>query len=107
MWNSSLRSSYLSRGLVRVQFYLISQTIAFEIILSGVLIGALICGIIGVFTSLAEYEKDTHFYTQGINVGDKVLVFHATREDVEKAEKTSRQIGCRGVRVVPNFNESL
>jgi hypothetical protein len=87
--------------------YPISQTNAFEIVLVGITAGALIGAIIGVFPGLAQYEKDTHLYTRGINIGDKVLVLHAPREDVEKAEKTSRQIGCRGVRVVPKFYEWL
>jgi len=98
---------YLCRSLVRLQTLSDKPIISFELVLVGITAGALIGAIIGVLPGLAEDEKDTHLYTQGINVGDKVLVLHAPREDVEKAEKTSHQIGCRGVRVVPKFNESL
>lgn len=59
--------------------YPISQLIAFEIVLIGILIGAFKCGIIGVFTGMVEYEKETHLYTQGINIGDKVFVLQIER----------------------------
>ncbi|MGB6681813.1 MAG: hypothetical protein WBF08_10900 [Candidatus Bathyarchaeia archaeon] len=87
--------------------YLISQLIAFEIVLIGILIGALIGGIIGGFTGMAEYKKDTHLYTQGINIGDKVFVLQTERGDVEKAIKILNQIGCLGVRMLPQSNESV
>ena len=59
--------------------YPISQLIAFEIVLIGILIGAFKCGIIGGFTGMAEYEKETHLYTQEINIGDKVFVLQIER----------------------------
>jgi hypothetical protein len=59
--------------------YPISQLIAFEIILVSILCGAFKCGIIGGFTGMAEYEKETHLYTQGINIGDKVFVLQIER----------------------------
>ena len=87
--------------------YPISQLIAFEFVLIGILIGALIGGIIGVFTGMAEYEKETHLYTQGINIGEKVFVLQTERGDVEKTIETLNQIGCLGVRMLPQLKESI
>jgi hypothetical protein len=56
---------------------------------------------------MAEYEKDTHLYTQDINIGDKVLVLQTEIEDVEKAIKALNQIGCLGVRMLPQSNDSV
>lgn len=81
--------------------YPISQLIAFEIILVGILCGALFGGIIGLFIGMAEYEKDTHLYTQGIRIGDKVFVLQTELDNVEKAKETLSQIGCLGVRMLP------
>jgi len=81
--------------------YPISQLIAFEIILVGILCGALFGGIIGLFIGMAEYEKDTHLYTQGIRIGDKVFVLQTEIDNVEKAKETLSQIGCLGVRMLP------
>lgn len=86
--------------------YQISQLIAFEIVLVGILIGTLIGGIIGGLTGMAEYEKDTHLYTQGINIGDKVFVLQTESGDAEKAIEALNQIGCLGVRMLPKLNES-
>jgi len=87
--------------------YPISQLIAFEIVLIGILIGALIGGIIGVFTGLAEYEKETHLYTQGINIGDKVFVLQTESGDEGKAINTIHQIGCLGIRMLPQSEETI
>ena len=87
--------------------YPISQLIAFEIVLVGILIGAFIGGIIGGFTGLAEYEKDTHLYTQGIRIGDKVFVLQTERGDAEKAIETLNQIGCLGVRMLPQSEGTI
>ena len=81
--------------------YPISQLIAFEIILVGILCGALFVVIIGLFRVMAEYEKDTHLYTQGIRIGDKVFVLQTELDNVEKAKETLSQIGCLGVRMLP------
>lgn len=81
--------------------YSISQLIAFEIVLVGVLAGTIIGGILGAFIGWAEYEKDTHLYTQGVNFGEKVFVLQADTEDAEKAMKTLKQVGCLGVRMLP------
>lgn len=81
--------------------YPISQLIAFEIILVGILCGALFGGIIGLFIGMAEYENDTHLYTQGIRIGNKVFVLQTEIDNVEKAKETLSQIGCLGVRMLP------
>ena len=81
--------------------YPISQLIAFEIILVSILCGAFIGGNIGGFTGMAEYEKDTHIYIQGINMGEKVFVLQTERGDAGKAIETLSQIGCLGVRMLP------
>lgn len=85
--------------------YHISQLIAFEIVLIAILIGGIVGGFIGLFLGMAEYEKDTHLYTQGINLGHKVFVLQTKRIDEEKAVNTLHQIGCLGIRVVTKFNE--
>ena len=84
-----------------------SYSIAFEIILVVILLGALISVIIGGFTGKAEYERDTHLYTHGINIDKKVIVLQTQGEDEEKAVITIRQIGCLGVRVISTLNESM
>lgn len=86
--------------------YPISQLIAFEIVLVGILIGTFIGGIIGGLTGMAEYEKDTHLYTQGIKIGEKVFVLQTESGDAEKAIEALNQIGCLGVRMLPKLNES-
>ncbi len=64
-------------------------------------------GIIGVFTGMAEYEKEAQLYTQGINIGEKVFVLQTERGDVEKAIETLNQIGCLGVWMLPQLKESI
>jgi len=81
--------------------YPISQLIAFEIVLFGILAGTIIGGILGLFFGWAEYEKDIHLYTQGINFGEKVFVLQTETQNVEKAMETLSQIGCFGVRLLP------
>ena len=81
--------------------YPISQLIAFEIVLFGILAGTIIGGILGLFFGWAEYEKDIHLYTQGINYGDKVFVLQTETDNVNKAIETLSQIGCLGVRMLP------
>jgi hypothetical protein len=87
--------------------YPISQLIAFEIVLVSILCGGFIGGNIGVFTGMAEYEKDTHIYIQGINMGKKVFVLQSERGDAGKAIETLSQIGCLGVRMLPQLMESI
>ena len=81
--------------------YPISQLIAFEIVLFGILAGTIIGGILGLFFGWAEYENDIHLYTQGINFGDKVFVLQTETDNVKKAMETLSQIGCLGVRMLP------
>ena len=81
--------------------YPISQLIVFEIVLFGILAGTIIGGILGAFIEWAEYEKDIHLYTQGINYGEKVFVLQTETDNVKKAMETLSQIGCLGVRILP------
>lgn len=81
--------------------YPISQLIAFEIVLFGILAGTIIGVILGAFIGWAEYEKDIHLYTQGINYGEKVFVLQTETDNVKKAMETLSQIGCLGVRMLP------
>jgi hypothetical protein len=87
--------------------YHISQLIAFEIILIGIIIGASVGGIIGVFSGMAEYEKDTHLYTQGIKFGNKVLLLQTESNNSEQAIEMLSQIGCLGVRILPELIEPI
>jgi hypothetical protein len=84
--------------------YPISQLIAFEIVIGGIAAGAFFGGFLGVFVGWAEYENDTHLYTQGINLGDQVIVLRTEVEHTEKAMETLRQVGCLGVRMLPSGN---
>lgn len=63
-----------------------SHIVAFDIILVGTLFGALIGGIMGGITGMAEYEKETHLYTQGVRMGNRVLVLQTEPGDVERAK---------------------
>ena len=77
-----------------------SRIIAFDIILVGTLFGALIGGIMGGITGMAEYEKDTHLYTQSVRMGNRLLVLRTELGDVERAKTSLRQAGCTGVQVI-------
>ena len=81
--------------------YPISQLIALEIALGGILVGAFFGGFLGLFVGWAEYESDTHLYTQGITFGDKVFVLKTEVEHAEKAMEALSQVGCLGVRMLP------
>jgi len=84
--------------------YPISQLIAIEIVIGGIAAGAFFGGFLGVFVGWAEYENDTHLYTQGVNLGEKVFVLQTEVEHAEKAMETLRQIGCLGVRKLPSIS---
>ena len=64
-------------------------------------VGALIGGIIGGITGMAEYEKDTHLYTQGVQMGNRVLVLLTELGYVERAKTSLLQVGCISVRMIP------
>jgi sodium--glutamate symport carrier gltS len=87
--------------------YPISQTIAVEIALAGALFGTIIGGILGLFVGLAEYEGETHLYIQGINLGEKVIALDANQSEQEKAIKSLNQIGCLGVRMIPQPDNAI
>jgi hypothetical protein len=80
--------------------FLFSHEVGFGIILVGILFGAFAGGFIGFITGLAEYEKDTHLYTQGIHVGSKVLVLDVNVEESERAKTALHNLGCTGIRVI-------
>lgn len=81
--------------------YPIKQLIVVEIVLAGIIAGALFGGILGIFIGLAEYEKGTHLYIQGVKIGEKVFALKTDKRNVDKAVKILTQIGCQGVQVLP------
>lgn len=97
----------LVAGWCECNLFQFSRIIAFDTILVGTLFGALIGGIIGGITGMAEYEKDTHLYTQGVKTGNKVLVLKTESRDIERAKSTLRQVGCIGVRMIPEQVEHV
>jgi hypothetical protein len=70
-------------------------------LIGGVLAGGFVGGILGAIIGLGESEENTHLYTQGVRIGNRVLVLQTESGDVEKAKKTLRQVGCIGVRMIP------
>jgi hypothetical protein len=82
-----------------------SIDIAFGIILAGLATGALIGGFLGCIIGLAEYEQDTHRYTQGVIMGEKVFVLRTEENDIEKARTTLHQLGCVGIKMIPKQKE--
>jgi len=82
--------------------YSISQVLASEIVIVGILAGSFVGGLLGVFIGYAEYEKDTHLYLQGIQLGDKLFVLETEKKDAEKAVQVLEDAGCLGVRMLPD-----
>ena len=77
-----------------------STKITLGIALIGISFGAFIGGFMGCIVGLAEYEKDTHFYTQGIRMGEKLIVLRIEQTEIDKAIATLLQIGCTGVKSI-------
>jgi hypothetical protein len=77
-----------------------SHEIAFGTVLVGVLFGGSIGAFIGCITGMAEYENQTHLYTQGIQMGNKVLLLRVNTEESELAKKALRNIGCTGIKAL-------
>ena len=74
-------------------------------LIGGVLAGGFVGGILGAIIGLGESEKNTHLYLQGARMGRKILVLQTAKGDVEKAKTTLRQVGCTGVRTIPEQEE--
>ena len=91
----------LVAGWCECNLFQFIRIIAFDILLVGTLFGALIGGVMGGITGMAEYEKDTHLYTQGVRLGNRVFVIQTDSGDVERAKTSLRRVGCTGVRVIP------
>jgi len=81
--------------------YPVSRLVAAEIIIIGMLAGVLIGGLIGVFIGWAEFEKNTHLYIQGVNIGESVIVLEAGTRETDRAVEALQEIGCQGVCVLP------
>lgn len=71
-------------------------------LVGGVLAGGFVGGVLGAIIGLGKSEENTHLYTQGARMGNKVLVLRTESGDVEKAKTILRQLGCIGVRMIPS-----
>ena len=91
----------LVAGWCECNIFHFSQSAAMKIIVIGILFGIFSGGFIGAITGVAESEKDTHLYTQGIRMGDTVFVVSTETGEIEKAKSILRNIGCIGVRTIP------
>lgn len=74
-------------------------------LVGGMLAGGFVGGVLGAIIGLGESEKNTHLYLQGARMGRKMLVLQTAEGDVEKAKTTLRQVGCTGVRTIPEQEE--
>ena len=81
--------------------YPVNRLVAAEIVIIGMIAGALIGGLLGVFIGWAEYEKNTHLYIQGVNIGESVIVLEAGIRETDRAVEVLQAIGCQGVCVLP------
>jgi hypothetical protein len=97
----------LVAGWCECNLFQFNRIVAFVTILVGTIFGALIGGIMGGITGMAEYEKDSHIYTQGVRMGNRVFVLQTELEGVGRAKTAFRQVGCTGVRVVPAQEEHV
>ncbi len=71
-------------------------------LMGGVLAGGFVGGVLGAIIGLGKSEENTHLYTQGARMGNRVLVLRIESGDVEEAVTKLRQTGCVGVRLIPN-----
>lgn len=70
--------------------------------MGGVLAGGFVGAVLGAIIGLGKSEENTHLYTQGARMGNRVLVLRSESRDVEKLVSKLRQAGCIGVRLLPN-----
>jgi hypothetical protein len=77
-----------------------SEVFAINIIFAAILVGGFIGAIMGSLVGIAEFEKDSHLYTQGARRGGKVLVLQVPGVDVEKAMEILRRGDSTGVRLL-------
>lgn len=74
--------------------------VAHETLLAGLLGGAVIGGVMGIFAGIAEYEAETHLYTQGARMGGRAIVVQGDEGEVEKVEHVLQQGGSHSVRTL-------
>lgn len=78
------------------------QTNGVLTLMGGVLAGGFVGAVLGAIIGLGKSEENTHLYTQGARMGNRVLVLRSESRDVENWVSKLRQAGCMGVRLLPN-----
>jgi hypothetical protein len=68
--------------------------------LGGVLAGAFVGVVLGALVGMAEFEKDTHLYVQGVRMGDQVIVVQASETEIETVRAVLLQERASGVKAV-------
>lgn len=68
----------------------------------GTLVGLVVIGgfvgvLLGQWIGVGASERDTHLYTQGVNLGGRLVVVHGSRESVAHATEIFRQQNAVGV----------
>lgn len=69
-------------------------------LMGGVLAGGFVGGVLGAIIGLGKSEENTHLYTQGARMGNRVIVLRTESGNVEKAKTMLSQLGCIGVRMI-------
>lgn len=76
------------------------QTNGLLTLMGGVLAGGFVGGVLGAIIGLGKSEENTHLYTQGARMGNRVIVLRTESGNVEKAKTMLSQLGCIGVRMI-------
>jgi len=69
-------------------------------IVGAILVGAFVGGIIGLFVGVAESEKDSHLYVQGVRFGGRVISVQVRDEEVERVRQILTMENVHGLKII-------
>lgn len=69
-------------------------------ILGALLAGTFIGGFIGLLVGVAESEKDSHLYVQGVRLGGQVIAIQVADEEVERVRQILTMVNAHGLKIL-------
>jgi hypothetical protein len=90
----------LLAGLCQCNLFHFGQLYGIGAFVGGILAGAFVGGGLGIFIGAADFEKDSHLYVRGTQIGGRVIVVQADEEETERVKLILEQEKASGVKTL-------